>query len=148
MYIFSFMKEITITTFLLLVSYSVCFSQGTFTVPVHAEVAAKQGNTIVLQGKTIKVVFVYDGMKVGDLSEKDNISSKVANYNAKQPGRGDAWLKEWVGNRADFFEPSFVNKFNEMGKKTHTLVKKNTDSYSAFTLVITTTFTEPGSMRA
>ena len=102
-----------------------------------------KGDPKALKGKKIKVVFAYDGMMVGEMKEEDYVGGKVREYNAKKPGRGDKWLAEWKSNRSNLFEPAFIKEFNYQGEKIQTSVQTKADS-SIYTLVVTTTFAEPG----
>jgi hypothetical protein len=98
-----------------------------------------EGSLSVLKDeKIINIEFTYDNMKVGKFDkEADYISTKKEEYNKKEPGRGDTWAKAWADDRAYRFEP----KFNELFEKYSELVNKKDAKY---TLVIHTTFTEPG----
>src|SRR5262249_1181495 len=74
-----------------------------------------EGNIDALKNeKTISVEYTYDDMRVGKYDkEKDYINDKTADYNKKEPGKGDTWAKNWVGDRNYRYEP----KFNELFEK-------------------------------
>ena len=102
------------------------------------------GDPSVLNGKVISVEFIYDGMAVGKFKkEEDYIAKKRGEYNEKEAGRGDKWAEKWKSDRKTRYEPSFIEKFNELGSKTKTKVQKEAGG-ADYKLVITTTFTEPG----
>ena len=87
---------------------------------------------------SINVEFTYDGMYVGKFSnEKDYTDKKKDEYNAKESGRGDSWLKSWVSDRTIRFQPKFNELFEEYSKKTVSPKAK-------YTLIFHTTSTEPG----
>lgn len=103
------------------------------------KIKTTEGDLSVLKNETtINVEFEYDGMSVGKYDkEADYIKAKTDEYNKKEPGRGDAWAKSWVSDRASRYEPRFINEFQEA---TNMTVKKD----SKYTLVFKTTSTEPG----
>ncbi|MGN6507928.1 MAG: hypothetical protein ACTHLD_00525 [Chitinophaga sp.] len=48
----------------------------------------------------MKVSFVYDKLRVGELGKEENYVKKKKNEkNAKEPGKGDEWEKNWYGDR-------------------------------------------------
>jgi hypothetical protein len=111
-----------------------------FSVNTNAQkIKTTEGDLSVLKNEsTINVEFVYDGMSVGKFdNEKGYIKTKTDEYNKKEPGRGDAWAKSWVADRASRFEPKFIELFQENSGMT---VKAK----SKYTLIFKTTSTEPG----
>jgi hypothetical protein len=98
-----------------------------------------EGDKDVLKGETsVNIEFTYDNMSVGKYeNESDYIEKKKAEYNAKDPGRGDLWAKEWVADRKMTFAPKFIDLFE---KNTDMIVKPK----SKYTLIFHTTTTEPG----
>lgn len=98
-----------------------------------------EGDKSVLKGETsINIEFTYDNMSVGKFEkEADYIEKKKAEYNAKEPGRGDSWAKDWVADRKMTFAPKFIDLFE---KSTGMIVKAK----SKYTLIFHTTATEPG----
>src|SRR5258708_39483061 len=72
-----------------------------------------EGSASVLSGKSnINFEFSYDGIRVGKFAdEKDYIAKKKAEYDKKEPGKGDAWEKTWTGDRKARFEPRFIESF-------------------------------------
>ncbi|RAJ87580.1 hypothetical protein CLV59_101338 [Chitinophaga dinghuensis] len=102
---------------------------------------AKGNLASILKGQTsINVQYTYDHMSVGKYDrEQDYVSDRTATYNKKEAGRGDAWAKAWVGDRAQKFEPKFEELFNE--NSDFQITKDNSSKY---TLIFHTTSTEPG----
>ena len=84
--------------------------------------------------------FDYSQMKVGKFDkEEEYVSKKKEEYNKKEAGRGDNWAKAWVDDRKNRFEP----KFNELFAKSSGITS-GTSSGSKYTMIVKTTFTEPG----
>jgi hypothetical protein len=87
---------------------------------------------------SINFEFTYDNMAVGKFdTEKEYLEKKTAEYNKKEPGKGDAWAKNWVDDRQSRFEP----KFKELFMKNSDMSESKTAKY---TLIFKTKFTEPG----
>jgi len=97
-----------------------------------------EGNVSALKGqKTINLEFTYDGVRVGKYAnEKEYIDKKKADYNGKEPGKGDKWEKDWFNDRKGRFEPRFIESFILAG-----MTAKQDAQYS---IVFNTTFIEPG----
>lgn len=98
-----------------------------------------EGDLAPLKGETsIAAKFTYDHMRVGKYDkEEDYVAKKTADYNKKEPGRGDNWAKSWASDRERMFEPKFIELFE---KETEMTVKKE----AKYTLIFKTIFTEPG----
>lgn len=94
--------------------------------------------------KTLKVEYVYDGMGVGKFKTEDEyVQKKVTEYNSKEAGKGDNWEKNWKGDRALKYQPKFEELINKVLKeKGVSVLPTNTDA--KYTIVVKTTFTEPG----
>lgn len=126
------MKSIKTTLAILaLVSFSLCAKAQRITV-LEGDLSAIKGET------TISVEFTYDKMSVGKFeNESEYIEKKKAEYNTKEPGRGDSWAKSWVSDRKMLFEPKFIDLFE---KETDMIVKAG----SKYTMIFHTLTTEPG----
>lgn len=126
------MKSIKTTLAILaFVSLSLCAKAQRITV-LEGDLSAIKGET------TISVEFTYDKMSVGKFeNESDYIEKKKAEYNAKEPGRGDSWAKSWVSDRKMLFEPKFIDLFE---KETDMIVKAG----AKYTMIFHTLTTEPG----
>jgi len=98
-----------------------------------------EGDLSVLKNESaINVEFTYDNMSVGKYDkESEYLEKKKAEYNSKEPGRGDRWVKNWVADRKANFEPKFIELF----EKTSGMTVKSDAKY---TLIFHTTSTEPG----
>jgi hypothetical protein len=105
----------------------------------------KAGDFGVLAGqKMINVEYDYSSFGVGKfVSEKEYLDKKSAEYNAKEAGKGDTWKQAWVDDRKNRFEPKFEELFNKgLEGKGLSLVGGN--SGTKYTLIVRTTFVEPG----
>ena len=98
-----------------------------------------EGDISALKGETsMNVEFTYDNMSVGKFeNEAEYIEKKKAEYNAKEPGRGDSWAKSWIADRKMVFQPKFIDLFE---KSTDMNVKAD----AKYTIIFHTTTTEPG----
>jgi hypothetical protein len=101
------------------------------------------GNVSALKGKTILVKFVYDGTTVGKFkNEDDYIAKKRAEYNEKEPGKGDKWAKSWKADREERYEPKLLELINKYSEGTNMKFIRSGDA--DYTMTIKTTSTEPG----
>ena len=103
------------------------------------EVNLTKGNLEFLKGeKTINVEFVYDKMKIDDYGKEENfVKIKMAEKEAKEPGGGEKWKKEWEDDKKNKFEARFILRFGENGK-----IAVNKES--KYTLVFSTIYMEGG----
>jgi hypothetical protein len=99
-----------------------------------------------LKGETaLNVEYVYDGMAVGKFaSEQDYIDKKVAEYNQKEPGRGDKWREAWKADRANRFQPKFEELINKQLADRRLGLRIGANKDAKYTLIFKTTFTETG----
>lgn len=65
------------------------------------------------------------------------IKKKTDEYNAKTPGRGDIWAKDWIADRQNKYEPKFTDLYMITSKKT---ISKD----AKYTLIFKTKSIEPG----
>lgn len=100
-----------------------------------------EGNLNVLKGQSsVNIEFVYDNMLVTTKNrpEAEYLAEKTAEYNKKEPGKGDKWATSWKEDRKARFEPQFHELFQKhSGMKT-------TDDKATYTLIFKTTSTETG----
>lgn len=74
-----------------------------------------EGSSAALKGQTtVNVEFDYSNFNVGKMSEADYLTKKVAEYNKKEPGRGDSWKASWNNDRKSRYEPHFFELFNKV----------------------------------
>jgi hypothetical protein len=102
-------------------------------------VKVTEGNLSPLKNeKEINLEFTYDNMRVGKYDkDEDYIAAKREEYNKKESGRGDTWAKSWVSDREYRFKPKFTELFEKNSEMT-------TKKEAKYTLIVHTTFTEPG----
>ncbi len=114
---------------------------GTLQLTNAQKIKLTQGDASVLKGQTeINVVFTYDNMSVGKFDkEADYVSTKKADYNKDEPGRGDKWAAAWVADRKSRFEPDFIELFEK-----NSTIKLGNHPSAKYTITINTSRTEPG----
>ena len=102
-------------------------------------VKTTSGSDDILKPETnINIEFVYDNMSVGKFkTDQDYIKDKTAEYNKKEPGKGDAWAKSWINDREARYEPKFIELF-----KINSGMSVMSDA--KYTLIFKTTSIEPG----
>jgi len=87
---------------------------------------------------TVKIEFLYDNISVGKYkSEKEYIAAKTEEYNKKEAGTGDSWAKKWESDKANRYEPKFIELFTLTSGMT---VKKD----AKYTIIIKLLSIEPG----
>jgi hypothetical protein len=103
------------------------------------KIKTTEGDPSVLKNEAnINIEFTYDNISVGKFAnEQDYIKKKTDEYNAKTPGRGDIWAKDWIADRANRYEPKFIDLYMITSKKT---VSKD----AKYTLIFKTKSIEPG----
>ena len=112
---------------------------------IFAQVKAVSGDMKALKGQSeVLLQYDYSKMGVGKYDNADEYTAeKVAEMNKKKEGSGDAWLVKWTSDRTERFEPSFRKDFNDE-VESFGLSGKDDSPNAKYTLVIHTTFTEPG----
>ena len=103
------------------------------------KIKTTSGNPDILRNEsTLNVEFTYDNISVGKFpKEADYIAKKTADYNAKEPGRGDIWARNWISDRASRYEPKFIDLFII---NSHMQINKN----AKYTLIFKVRSLEPG----
>ncbi|GAA4371204.1 hypothetical protein GCM10023185_46440 [Hymenobacter saemangeumensis] len=103
----------------------------------------KSGKLDFLKGqKNINIVYTYDNMMVGKGTEQDYVDKKVSEHNQKEAGKGDTWKKNWLGAREQRYQPEFEELLNKRLEDAGVKAGKFPDA--PYTLILKTTFTEPG----
>ena len=100
------------------------------------------GDLDFLKGeKKVALEYKYDKMGVGKFKNGDDyIAKKTGEYNEKEAGRGDKWAVSWVGDRSERYEP----KFEELLNKNCEMINFDQNNKANYTMIVETTFTEPG----
>ena len=97
----------------------------------------------VLTEKQINVQYDYSNMMVGKgMTEEEYIAKKVAEGNKDEAGKGDKWKESWTGSRGTKYQPKFEELLNEHTKDLG--MKHGAFPNAKYTLIVKTTFTEPG----
>ena len=97
------------------------------------------------QEKTVNVEYSYEGMRVGKfINEQEYVDKKIADYNQKEPGRGERWRQAWVDDRTRRFQPKFELLLNKVLGEKGKYLKFGDYKNARYTLILKTTFTEPG----
>ena len=99
-----------------------------------------------LKGETtLNIEYDYKNMNVGKITEDEYKKDKIADFNKKQPGKGERWAEKWVASRELVYEPMFEELLNKMLFKAKLSVNAARKQTSAkYTLIVRTTMMEPG----
>jgi hypothetical protein len=127
---------------------SILFLMGLILFPataIFAQCKLESGNVGVLKGQpSINLKYDYSKMAVGKFkNESDYVADRVSDMNKKKPGDGDRWAEAWKSDRTSKFQPIFEKSLNEITGKFNVSCKENLAD-AKYTLIIWTTFTEPG----
>lgn len=122
-------------------AFIICFFSCLCSFAFSQSIVVSSGSLPPFQeDKMIEFAFTYNDMLVGKMTEAEYVDKKVSEYNAKEEGRGDAWLEAWEGDRVQRFEPKFEELFTKHLEKYDFSI----DSSSKYLVIINTDFTEPG----
>jgi hypothetical protein len=124
----------------------VLFLISSFCVFSYAQkVSLISGDYSALKGqKSVNIKYDYKNVGVGKYKdEQDYITNKVADYNKKEPGRGDKWKEAWFNDRPTRFEPKFEELLNKYLEKAGMTVSQNNKD-AEYTMVVRVLFIEPG----
>lgn len=93
--------------------------------------------------KIINIVYTFDNLTIGKMTETDYIQKKVKEYNNSEQGRGERWLSRWKSDREGYYYPNFEYRFNKYITKRGVKAERNLNS-AKYTMYINTSFIEPG----
>jgi hypothetical protein len=101
-----------------------------------------KGNINELAGiSELKIAYDYEGLGVGKFDvEADYIDKKVSEKNEDEAGTGDLWKEKWFEDRPLKYEP----KFEELLGNYAPTIKSGPDVEAEITMMVHTTFIEPG----
>ena len=121
---------------------------GVFLLPgmtIFAQCKLVSGNVSVLKGQSvINLQYDYSRMAVGKFKNSDDyVADRTGDMNKKKPGDGDRWAEAWKNDRTARFQPMFEKNLNQIVGKFNVTCKENATD-AKYTLIIRTTFTEPG----
>ncbi|MDR1121928.1 MAG: hypothetical protein LBM08_13550 [Dysgonamonadaceae bacterium] len=126
---------------LLITLIACCFTASLFS----QKITVTSGSVDFIRNqKVVQLIFTYEDMVVGRMTESEYMEKKISDYNAKEPGRGDIWKKAWIGDREERFVPKFMELFDKYLEK-YGIESGYSDSQGAeYRIEINTDFTEPG----
>jgi hypothetical protein len=109
------------------------------------KIKVTKGDLSFLKGQTeVLLEYDYSDMAVGKFDkEADYINKKVEEYNEAEAGKGDTWKDNWEADREGRFHPKFEELMNNYTKKANCNFDQ-TNIKAKYTLIVKTTFTEPG----
>lgn len=108
------------------------------------KVKVTQGDWSNLKGiSEYNVVFDYSNLQIPKYdSEEEFLKDKMAKRDEKEPGTGEEFKKSWFSDREEFYEPRFIETFNDRYKDGAVKVEK--DSSAEYTMKVHTTMIYPG----
>lgn len=118
---------------------------GLTTILFSQKIVKSEGNLSFLKSSpSINIEYDYSEMGVGKFkTEEEYIAKKVDEYNKEEAGRGDKWKESWTNSRERVYHPKFEELFNKYAEKSGVKGERN-NSDAKYTLIVKTTFTEPG----
>ena len=110
------------------------------------KIKVTDGDLSFLKGQSeVLVEYEYDGMAVGKFENSDDyVAKKVAEYNSAEAGKGDTWKENWLADREARFQPMFEELLNKYTEKKADCNFDPTNIKAKYTMIVKTTFTEPG----
>lgn len=108
------------------------------------KIVVKKGDLKAIKSeKEINISYDYSEFGVGKFkTEAEYVSTKKAEYEEKEAGRGEKFEKGWIAARQERYEPKFeelINKYTEPKN-----MKIGDAPEAKYTLIVKTTFLEPG----
>ncbi len=109
------------------------------------KIKVTNGDLSFLKGQSeVLLEYDYSEMAVGKFDkEEDYVNKKVAEYNEAEAGRGDTWKGNWESDREGRYHPKFEELLNNYTAKANCNFDQ-TNIKAKYTLILKTTFTEPG----
>ncbi|MBP6335749.1 MAG: hypothetical protein KA444_09785 [Bacteroidia bacterium] len=96
---------------------------------------------VIKKEKKVNLEFTYENMGVGKFEkEEDYVKQKIADYNEKEPGRGEKWAASWIADRKNRYQPNFVQLYDKYAETQ--MVGDYKDA--KYTMIMNTFYTEPG----
>jgi len=108
------------------------------------KIKLNSGSMASIKGEDVfEVRFTYNNMRVGRLTEEEYVQNKKTEANNRDNDGGERWHNAWVNDRANRFEPKFIELFNKYAKKPSLVLDLNRED-TRFIMIVNTYFTEPG----
>jgi len=140
LFLINFIAQINLTYMKILRSGFILLTFILVAAGAHAQkIKTIEGDPSVLKSEPdINIEFTYENISVGKFTnEQDYIKKKTDEYNAKDPGRGDIWAKNWINDRQARYEPKFIDLYMITSHKT-------VNSKAKYTMIFKTKSIEPG----
>lgn len=104
-----------------------------------------EGDTKFLKGQEeLGVIFTYgENLLIGGGTEAEYMEKKMADAEEDEVGGGERWKEAWYADRTEHFQPKFILLFED-GLKKYDVILMDRDNTSEYTMIVNTTFIEPG----
>ncbi|WP_430405489.1 hypothetical protein [Fluviicola sp.] len=126
------------------IKLSLLFVAGIGLNSMAQKIRTESGDLSFLKGQTeLNIQYDFSDFQVGGFSsEAEYKNKKIKEYNEKEAGRGDTWEKSWERDKKE----RFPNKFEELFDKglTGKIHAAQNNEKATYTLIVKTTFIEPG----
>lgn len=106
------------------------------------KIRVADGDLSSLKGTTeFNIKYDYSNMTVTTKNKPEDefVSTKKAEYNDKEAGKGDKWAEGWVADRDNRYAVQFKEEFEKQSD-----FKLSSDNSAKYTLIFHTTHTETG----
>lgn len=130
----------------LLTAFSLVLAVMLFSQTAEAQkILLEDGDLSFLKGqKTLMITYDYSEMGVGRFAtEEEYTTSKVTEHNENEAGKGEKWLAGWKNARKSYYEPKFEELINKYVVDIN-MIALPSKKDAKYTLILKTTFTEPG----
>ncbi len=109
-----------------------------------AKVMLESGSlTEIKKEKNLNIQYDYTSFAVGKFkTEEDYVRTKVEEISKKDKAKAEKWKASWVNARKTNYEPKFLALLNKSVAKSG--AKYSDNSKAKYTLIVKTTFLEPG----
>ncbi|MNJ88973.1 hypothetical protein D3C87_65340 [compost metagenome] len=123
---------------------SLLFIAGLGLTSMAQKIRTESGDLSFLKDQTeLNVKYDFSDFQVGGFSsEAEYKKKKIKDYNDKEAGRGETWENSWERDKKE----RFPNKFEELFDKglTGKIHAAQNNEKATYTLIVKTTFIEPG----
>jgi hypothetical protein len=120
------------------------FVAGFSLTSMSQKIRTESGDLSFLKDQTeLNIKYDFSDFQVGGFSsEAEYKKKKIKEYNEKEAGRGDTWENSWERDKKE----RFPNKFEELFDKglTGKIHIAQNNEKATYTLIVKTTFIEPG----
>ncbi|MCO5260898.1 MAG: hypothetical protein M9916_12210 [Crocinitomicaceae bacterium] len=122
----------------------VAIFSGVLTIGFSQSVKVTEGSLAPLKGSTsLNVEYDWSNFRVGKFEkETEYLDKKAAEFNQKEPGKGDTWKASWNADKEGRYQPKFEELFNKATVKLGLNLGNST--VSKYKAIVKTTFIEPG----